>query len=62
LKEAGYLLMPVPRELGGYGMSLAEVTKIKRELAYRAAPTALAITIHLFWMGAITDLWPSAID
>ena len=24
LREAGYLLMPVPRELGGMGMSLAD--------------------------------------
>ena len=53
LKEAGYLSMALPEKFGGYGMSLAEVAQKTRELAYHAAPTALAlmqqilITIHL---------------
>ena len=36
LKEAGYLLMAVPREMGGLGMSMAEVCKEQRRLGYYA--------------------------
>lgn len=57
LRDAGYLLMPIPKELGGYGMTLAEVGQKQRELAYYAAPTALAINMHLYWLGLIADLW-----
>jgi alkylation response protein AidB-like acyl-CoA dehydrogenase len=56
LKEAGYLLMPIPEELGGYGYSMAEVMEKQRALAYFAAPTALALNMHLYWMGAAADL------
>ena len=41
LKAAGYLLISVPEEFGGYGMSLAECGELTRKLAYHAAPTAL---------------------
>src|SRR5688572_23530715 len=51
LREAGYLCMNVPTELGGLGMSLAEVCEEQRRLAYHAAPTALAINMHLYWTG-----------
>ena len=57
LKEAGYLLMAVPEEFGGYGMSLSEVVQITRELAYHAAPTALGLNMHNYWVGLVTDLY-----
>ena len=57
LRDAGYLLLPVPRELGGRGMTLAEVAREQRRLAYYAAPTALAINMHLYWTGVAADLW-----
>jgi alkylation response protein AidB-like acyl-CoA dehydrogenase len=57
LKRAGYLLMPIPRELGGLGMSLAEVCREQRRLAYRAPATALATNMHLYWMGVAADLY-----
>jgi alkylation response protein AidB-like acyl-CoA dehydrogenase len=57
LKEAGYLKLPIPRELGGLGMSLAEVCQEQRRLGYYAAPTALAVNMHLYWMGIAADLW-----
>ena len=57
LQEAGYLLMPVPKELGGYDMSLAEVSQKQRELAYYAAPTALGLNMHFYWLGSVADLW-----
>ena len=57
LKQAGYLKMPIPREFGGLGMSLAEVCREQRRLAYRAPATALATNMHLYWMGVAADLY-----
>ncbi len=59
LRQAGYLTMPVPAELGGMGMSLAQVCLEQRRLAYHAAPTALAINMHLYWLGVAAGLWHS---
>lgn len=59
LRDAGYLTMPVPRELGGMGMTLADVCQEQRRLAYYAAPTALGINMHLYWVGVAADLWRS---
>lgn len=56
LRESGYLLLAVPIELGGHGLSLAEVVRQQRRLAYYAAPTALAINMHLYWTGIAADL------
>jgi alkylation response protein AidB-like acyl-CoA dehydrogenase len=38
-------------------MSLAEVAQEQRRLAYYAAPTALAINMHIYWVGVAADLW-----
>ncbi len=57
LKEAGYLLMALPKEFGGYGMSMSEVFQKTRELAYHAAPTALGLNMHNYWVGLVADLW-----
>lgn len=57
LKEAGYLLMSVPEEFGGYGLNLAECAEVTRKLAYHAAPTALALNMHVYWAGLVSDLW-----
>jgi alkylation response protein AidB-like acyl-CoA dehydrogenase len=56
LKAAGYLRMNIPTEFGGLGFSLAEVAREQRRLAYRAPATALAINMHLYWMGIASDL------
>jgi len=56
LKKAGYLLLAVPRELGGRGMNLAQVCQEQRRLAYRAPATALATNMHLYWTGIAADL------
>ncbi len=56
LKEAGYLLMAVPKEFGGLGMTHAEVQQETRRLAYHAAPTALALNMHIYWTGVAADL------
>jgi len=59
LRDSGYLTINVPKELGGGGMNLAEVCREQRRLAYCAAPTALAINMHLYWVGVAADLWRS---
>jgi len=59
LCNAGYLVMAVPKELGGLGMTLAEVCQEQRRLAYHAHATALGINMHLYWTGLAADLWRS---
>jgi alkylation response protein AidB-like acyl-CoA dehydrogenase len=59
LKASGYLLMAVPVELGGLGMSLAEVCRETRRLAYHAPATALATNMHVYWTGIAADLYRS---
>lgn len=57
LRAAKYLVLPVPTEFGGYGLSLAEVCREQRRLAYYAPATALALNMHLYWVGVAADLW-----
>src|SRR5690606_12057670 len=59
LKQAGYLTLPVPKELGGGGLTLAEMARQTRRLAYYAAPTALGLNMHIYWVGIAADLWRS---
>jgi alkylation response protein AidB-like acyl-CoA dehydrogenase len=56
LRAAGYLTLPVPKDLGGPGLSLAEVCREQRRLAYRAPATALAVNMHLYFVGVAADL------
>lgn len=56
LRAAKYLLLPVPREFGGAGMTLAQVCREQRRLAYYAPATALAVNMHLYWAGVAADL------
>lgn len=57
LKSVRYLLLAVPSEFGGIGMSLAEVCREQRKLAYYAPATALGINMHVYWTGVAADLW-----
>lgn len=57
LRDAGYLRLPLPAEYGGHGLSLAQVMQQQRRLAYHAAPTAVAVNMHLYWVGVAADLW-----
>lgn len=57
LRAAKYLLLPLPSEFGGPGMTLAEVCREQRRLAYHAPATALAVNMHLYWIGVAADLW-----
>jgi alkylation response protein AidB-like acyl-CoA dehydrogenase len=38
-------------------MNLAEVCREQRRLAYYAPATALAVNMHLYWVGIAADLW-----
>jgi alkylation response protein AidB-like acyl-CoA dehydrogenase len=49
--------MPVPEKFGGPGLSLAEMCREQRRLAYHAPATALAVNMHLYWVGVAADLW-----
>lgn len=57
LRQAGYLLLTVPREFGGHGLSLLQTCHEQRRLAYRAPATALATNMHLSWVGVAADLY-----
>jgi len=57
LRSLGYLRGPVPSELGGLGWSFARTMREQRRLGYAAAPTALAVNMHLYWVGVAADLW-----
>ncbi len=59
LRRAGYLAIAVPRELGGQGLTFAECMREQRRLAYYAHATALAMNMHLYWVGVAADLWRS---
>ncbi|MGI9078467.1 MAG: acyl-CoA dehydrogenase family protein [Gemmatimonadaceae bacterium] len=56
LRQSGYLLAAVPSDMGGAGLGLDEVSRLQSRLAYRAAPTALAVNMHLYWTGVAADL------
>ena len=57
LKAAGYLTGPIPAEFGGAGLSLLQCCREQRQLAYHAPATALALNMHLYWLGVAADLW-----
>jgi alkylation response protein AidB-like acyl-CoA dehydrogenase len=59
LREAGYLTLNVPKELGGQGHTLAETARLQRQLGYHAPATALGINMHVYWVGVAADLWRS---
>jgi len=57
MRVTGYLHAPAPTELGGAGASLLEMCRAQQALARGCASTALAVNMHLFQVGAITDGW-----
>lgn len=62
LREAGYLKILVPTELGGAGLGLAEATVLQQKLAGAAPATALAINMHLVWTAVAKVLRDRGID
>jgi alkylation response protein AidB-like acyl-CoA dehydrogenase len=55
LQRSGYLRMAVPEMFGGLGLSLPEVARQQRRLAYRAPAAALAANLHICWTGLAAD-------
>ena len=56
LREVGYLAAAVPAHHGGWGLSLEELVASQRRLARFAPATALAMTMHSYWVGIATEL------
>lgn len=56
LRASGYLSAPLPAEYGGPGLTLAQVNKLQRRLAYVAPATAIAVNMHLYFVGLAADL------
>ncbi len=56
LRRSGFLTQNVPVELGGRGHSLAATMREQRRLAYHAPADALAVNMHLYWIGVAADL------
>jgi alkylation response protein AidB-like acyl-CoA dehydrogenase len=56
LREIGYLTAAVPVHLGGWGLDLSQMAASQRRLARYAPATALAMTMHTYWIGAAAEL------
>jgi alkylation response protein AidB-like acyl-CoA dehydrogenase len=56
LRSSGYLTSAVPADLGGGGLTLADMCRQQRRLAYYAPATALAVNMHTYWTGVAADL------
>ncbi|MCD9625681.1 acyl-CoA dehydrogenase family protein [Rhabdothermincola salaria] len=55
LREIGYLGAAVPEELGGWGYDLRQLGRAQRRLATYAPATALAMTMHHYWVGIAVE-------
>ena len=62
MREAGYLGLTVPEELGGMGASLWELILAQERLAMGDGSTALAVNMHVSPIGQLASLWRSAHD
>lgn len=57
LREAGFLRLTVPTELGGQGATLAELVPVLERLAMGDASTALAVAMHISPIGQWASVW-----
>jgi alkylation response protein AidB-like acyl-CoA dehydrogenase len=56
LRAVDYLAAAVPKHLGGWGFDLVQMAASQRRLARYAPATALAMTMHTYWIGIATEL------
>ncbi len=56
LGEVGYLAAAVPAHFGGWGFDLAQMAASQRRLARFAPATALAMSMHTYWVGIAAEL------
>lgn len=57
MRDAGYLRLAVPEELGGFGATMRQVCFAQAELARSCASTALAVNMHLYLTLANVFRW-----
>jgi len=57
LREAGYLGLTVPEELGGMGATLEDLILCQERLAMGDGSTALAVNMHVSPIGQLASLW-----
>ena len=57
LRESGYTIMGIPKELGGLGATMLQRIKAQETLAQGCGATALAINMHFNALGLLVDLW-----
>ena len=62
LREIGYLAAAVPEHLGGWGFDLAQMAASQRRLARYAPATALAMSMHSYWVGMAAELHQAGDD
>jgi alkylation response protein AidB-like acyl-CoA dehydrogenase len=62
MREAGYLGLTVPEELGGRGASLYELILAQERLAMGDGSTALAVNMHVSPIAQLASLWRSSGD
>jgi alkylation response protein AidB-like acyl-CoA dehydrogenase len=56
LRASGYLKASLPAEFGGFGLNLAEINRLQRQIAYVAPATAVAVNMHHYFVGLCADL------
>ena len=56
LRAIGYLAAAVPSRYGGWGLDLVQMAASQRRLARHAPATALAMSMHTYWIGIATEL------
>lgn len=57
LRERGFLVLAVPAELGGHGLSRTELAAVLRTLARYCGSTALALAMHTHVVAAAAWRW-----
>lgn len=56
LRAIGYLAAAVPEHHGGWGLDVAQLAGVQRRIAHFAPATALAMSMHHYWIGIAADL------
>ncbi|MGO1543055.1 MAG: acyl-CoA dehydrogenase family protein [Gulosibacter sp.] len=57
LQAQGYLKVFIPKEFGGPGLGMNEVSRLQQALAKASPATALGINMHLVWTGVARALF-----
>ncbi|MFC4049921.1 acyl-CoA dehydrogenase family protein [Actinomadura syzygii] len=59
MREAGYLRLTVPEELGGLGADLNDLVAAQERLAMGCPATALVVNMHVSPIGQLASMWRS---